>query len=85
MQATLQQLEERGCVIRRSAPGRGRAAVLEVTERGADQVAAGRRVMAAADERILADVPSEQHRFLSTTLFTTFVAARRRSIRKDTG
>jgi DNA-binding MarR family transcriptional regulator len=82
MQATLQQLEERGAVVRRSAPGRGRAAVLQVTERGTDLLAGGREVMAAADERILADVPARQHQLLSAALFTAFTGARRRHPRQ---
>ena len=79
MQATLAQLERDGAVIRRTPPGRGRTARLEPTELGARLLAEGRRLMAAADEHVLADVPPDQHRQLVESLFAAFVGARQRS------
>jgi DNA-binding MarR family transcriptional regulator len=79
MQATLQQLERDGTVIRRTPPGRGRTARLELTAEGTRLLADGRRVMTAADEHVLADVRPDQHRLLTDALFAAFVGSRRRS------
>jgi DNA-binding MarR family transcriptional regulator len=85
MQATLRQLEDRGAVERRTAPGRGRTAELHVTAAGADLLALGRRVMAQADERLLAGVPAERHAELVEVLLAAFAgAARRRGARAGT-
>jgi DNA-binding MarR family transcriptional regulator len=50
MQATLTALEERGAVVRRTDPGRGRTAELHVTDEGARLRRAGQRVVDAVDE-----------------------------------
>jgi hypothetical protein len=44
----------------RTAPGRGRAAALHVTDRGAALRADGQQVISAADETLLAALPADQ-------------------------
>jgi DNA-binding MarR family transcriptional regulator len=83
MQATLQQLERDGAVVRRTPPGRGRTARLEVTVTGTGLIARGHEVMTAADRRILDDVSPEQRTPMSQGLFAAFVGARKRSSRSD--
>jgi len=78
MQATLRQLEQSGAVERRTEPGRGRTAHLEVTAVGADLVAAGHAAMTDADRRLLDALPTDQHAELTGALLTAFVSARRR-------
>jgi DNA-binding MarR family transcriptional regulator len=78
MQATLQQLERLGAVVRTTAPGRGRTARLEVTEHGRELLDRGRGVMTDADDRVLADVPTGLHRSLTEALLAAFVAGQRR-------
>ncbi len=78
MQATLRQLEDLGAVQRRTEPGRGRAARLQITDTGGELLALGEQAITAADHRLLSDIPTEQHSPLTTTLLTAFTAAHRR-------
>jgi DNA-binding MarR family transcriptional regulator len=59
MQATLNQLEEIGAVERRTVPGRGRTAVLHITDRGAEVLGESRAVIASADARLAESVGAE--------------------------
>lgn len=58
MQATLHQLEQRDAIERRTPPGRGRRAQLQVTTSGRGLLAQARAVMDAVDRR-LADLLGE--------------------------
>ena len=78
MQATLRQLEELGAVERRTLPGRGRAAQLHVTVGGAELLRGGRETVYTADERLVADIPADQHEALASLLLQAFGAAMRR-------
>jgi DNA-binding MarR family transcriptional regulator len=75
MQATLRHLEDLGAVERRTAPGRGRSAKLHITDRGAALQADGQRVITAADQRLLADLPADQRNTLGRLLLHVFRAA----------
>jgi DNA-binding MarR family transcriptional regulator len=72
MQATLRHLEDLGAVERRTTPGRGRAAELHVTDRGAALRADGQQVISAADETLLAALPADQRVVLGRLLLQVF-------------
>ena len=74
MQATLRHLEDLGAVERRTAPGRGLSAELVLTDQGDTLLAAGRQLISAADERLLATLPTEQRAILGRLLFDVFRA-----------
>jgi len=56
----------------RTAPGRGRAAALHVTDRGAALRADGQQVISAADETLLAALPADQRVVLGRLLLQVF-------------
>jgi DNA-binding MarR family transcriptional regulator len=60
MQSTLLQLQEMGAVERRTAPGRGRTADLQVTEEGQELLNRCRAVLNAIDERLRDAVGADQ-------------------------
>jgi DNA-binding MarR family transcriptional regulator len=67
MQATLQQLEQRGAVERVGGAGRGRAAHLHVTDEGRRLLAVGREVLSAVDEAMTRELGTERSaQFLDT-------------------
>lgn len=72
MQATLRQLEELGAVERRTPAGRGRTAELHVTDPGAALLSTGLGVIAAVEERLLADLPPDEREQLAATLLRVF-------------
>jgi DNA-binding MarR family transcriptional regulator len=59
MHATVRALEERGAV-RRSLPGHGHAARLEITDHGRQLLAAVSRAAAGLDQQLLAHLTDEQ-------------------------
>lgn len=75
MQATLRLLEAIGAVERRTEPGRGRSAQLHLTDLGAALREAGQRVIAAADQRLLAPLPPTQRDTLTQLLLDAFLGA----------
>jgi DNA-binding MarR family transcriptional regulator len=67
MQATLQQLEQRGAVERVGGAGRGRAAHLHVTDEGRRLLAVGREVLSAVDEALTRELGAKRSaQFLDT-------------------
>ena len=78
MQATLGQLEERGAIERRTAPGRGRTAQLHLTPAGRELLDRAQGVLHEADEDLVAGLGPDEHRALSGLLLRTFLAANRR-------
>jgi DNA-binding MarR family transcriptional regulator len=61
MKATLQQLEQRGAVERRTPPGRGHRAELHLTAEGQRLRDHGQHVLADANTDLLAALPAEAH------------------------
>lgn len=61
MKATLQQLEQRGAVERRTPPGRGHRAELYLTAEGQRLRNAGQHAIADANTTLLAALPAESH------------------------
>lgn len=75
MQATLQKLEQVGAVERRTLPGRGRTAQLQVTSTGTDLLRRGQQLIRDVEQQLFAEMPTEQQEVLSAQLLETFVAA----------
>ena len=67
MHATVRGLEERGAV-RRTLPGQGHPARLEVTDRGHELLDAVRTAAARLDEEVLGGLPDDQRAALRTAL-----------------
>jgi DNA-binding MarR family transcriptional regulator len=61
MKATLQQLEDRGAVERRTPPGRGNRAELHLTAEGQRLRNDGQHAIADANADLLAALPAESH------------------------
>ena len=68
MQATLHQLEQRDAIERRTPPGRGRRARLQVTTSGHDLLAQARAVMDAVDGDLAAMLGERSHATLTELL-----------------
>jgi DNA-binding MarR family transcriptional regulator len=83
MQATLQQLEGLHAVERRTVAGRGRTARLHVTDTGTELLRQGQRVIEAAEEQLIADLPAEQRPAFTAMLATVFTSALRRRSGSD--
>jgi DNA-binding MarR family transcriptional regulator len=61
MKATLEHLEHRGAVERRTPPGRGHRAELHLTAEGQRLRATGQQAIADANTRLLAALPADSH------------------------
>ncbi|MFI9722257.1 MarR family winged helix-turn-helix transcriptional regulator [Streptomyces sp. NPDC052396] len=70
MQATVGRLERAGAVSRTSPSGRGRTAVLRVTEHGHRMLDEMRRTLAAVEEPLLAGLSAEERTVLAKALST---------------
>ncbi|MEU5417908.1 MarR family winged helix-turn-helix transcriptional regulator [Streptomyces sp. NPDC020799] len=68
MQATVLQLERAGAVARSSPAGRGRTAVLRVTEHGRHMLAEMRQTLAELEEPLLAGLSTEERAVLAKAL-----------------
>jgi DNA-binding MarR family transcriptional regulator len=75
MQATLNQLQHLHAVERRTSIGRGRTAQLHITQVGTKLLAQGQAAIRRADQRLLTDIPAEQHEPLLAALLAAFLAA----------
>lgn len=69
IQATLGQLEQRGAIERRTPPGRGRRAVLAVTDHGHQLLAEALATFAAADRRLIETLGEDAHVALTDLLW----------------
>ena len=76
MQATLQQLERREAIERRTPPGRGRRAQLQVTSSGRELLAQAWAVMEGVD-RQLGDILGQRSHATLTALLGHFVLSSR--------
>ena len=79
MQSTLRQLEGIKAVKRLTPSGRGRRAELQITSTGAALLEQGRQTITRADRRLLADLPTEQHRAFTAALLQAFTAGVKRT------
>lgn len=68
MQATVAQLEALGAVARRTAPGRGRTAELEVTEAGVAALGRVEALVGGLEDRLLAGLDDGERRALEGAL-----------------
>ena len=78
MQATVAQLLASGAVARRTTPGRGRTAELEVTEAGLAALGRVETLVVALEDRLLAGLGDDERRALEVTLTRVLGAARPR-------
>lgn len=73
MQATVRQLEKLGAVARSTPAGRGRTAVLQVTDHGRRMLADMRRTLAESEGALLAGLSADERAALTSALKRLFV------------
>jgi DNA-binding MarR family transcriptional regulator len=84
MRATLNQLQHLHAVERRTSIGRGRTAQLHITQIGTKLLEQGQAAIRRADQRLLSDIPAEQHEPLLAALLSAFLAAHDRHASPNT-